>query len=82
MFCKFQKYSTFSFFIGLPFLILFIINFPRQAAAMTIIAYSMKYILCGNKREYLLFLLLAMLFHKTAIVFLVFVNGQSRKVQT
>ena len=71
MFCKFQKYSTFSFFIGLPFLILFIINFPRQAAAMTIIAYSMKHILCGNKREYLLFLLLAMLFHKTAIVFLV-----------
>ena len=71
MFCKFQKYSAFSFFIGLPFLILFIINFPRQAAAMTIIAYSMKYILVGSKKEYLLFILLATLFHKTAIVFLV-----------
>ena len=46
---------------------------------MTIIAYSMKHILCGNKREYLLFLLLAMLFHKTAIVFLVLLMDNLEK---
>jgi hypothetical protein len=70
IFCKYQKFSTFSFFIGLPFLILFTINFPRQAAAMTIIAYSLKYILAGNKKEFFIFILLATLFHKTAFIFL------------
>lgn len=71
IFCKYQKLSTFSFFIGLPFLILFTINFPRQAAAMTIIAYSLKYILVGNRKEFIIFILLATLFHKTALIFLV-----------
>lgn len=81
-FCKNQNYPLIAFFVGLPFFIIYTINFPRQAIAMAIAAFSFKYLLSEQKVRYILGIFIAILFHKTAIFYLIFLINGLKKVRT
>ena len=80
-FCKEQELPYLAFFIGLPFLIIYTMNFPRQAAAMVIGGYSLLHILNGDKIRAFGWIFLAILFHKTAILYLVFLFDKFTNVR-
>tara|TARA_B100000035_G_scaffold63895_1_gene51838 strand:+ start:47197 stop:48249 length:1053 start_codon:yes stop_codon:yes gene_type:complete len=79
-FCSHQKLPYLAFFIGLPFLIIYTMNFPRQSIAMAIGSFALLHILSDNKSRAFLWILLAVLFHKTAIIYLVFLLNSLRKM--
>lgn len=68
---NFQRIYT-----GLSFVYFLLLFYPasyniiRQYIAAGIIFYSLKYIFSGNSKKFILLILLAFLFHKSAIVFL------------
>ena len=68
---KFSKNYFFSFFIYLnTIFLIFHINGIRQGIALSIIFYSIKYILNNNKSRYMFSVILASFFHISAIIFL------------
>tara|TARA_B100001113_G_scaffold201775_1_gene165338 strand:+ start:2685 stop:3737 length:1053 start_codon:yes stop_codon:yes gene_type:complete len=79
--CKEQELPYLAFFIGLPFLIIYTMNFPRQAAAMVIGGYSLLHILKDNKIRAFGWIFFAILFHKTAIIYLVFLFDSISKIR-
>lgn len=81
-FCKRQSYPLIAYFVGLPFFIIYTINFPRQAIAMAIAAFSFKYLFSEQKVRYILGIFIAILFHKTAIFFLIFLIDGLKKIKT
>lgn len=79
-FCSQQKLPYLAFYIGLPFLIIYAMNFPRQSIAMVIGSCALIHILNDNKSRAFLWILLAVLFHKTAIIYLAFLISNIKKI--
>ena len=80
-FCSEQKFSYLAFFVGLPFLIIYTMNFPRQAIAMVIGGYALFHALNNERVRALIWILIAVLFHKTAIIYLVFLFDNIKKLK-
>lgn len=68
---KEEKEYIWLFFYTFPLFFLFFTNFMRQAVAVAIIFYAYQYLIKKKFIKFLIWVLIAMLFHKTAIFTLV-----------
>lgn len=69
-----QPYPWLSILVAIPYLVIVVaMGYTRQAAAIGFLMYGFGYLSRGRLTPYLVFVLLAGLFHKTAFVFTAFV---------
>ena len=73
LYCRFQPRPELSLLVAVPFLIIVVsMGYTRQSVAIGLIMASLVALQNGYAKRFILFVVLAALFHKTAIIFMLF----------
>ncbi|WP_428357797.1 EpsG family protein [Methyloprofundus sp.] len=73
VFCRQQIYPWLAFAVAVPYLIIVVgMGYTRQAVAVGLFFFALAYLERGQFKHYLVFILIATLFHKTAVLMIPF----------